>query len=56
VLEISGSSQIVELELGENYAPNVFVWCLLGNGDQGKPDFRQGYFSWTSIRPVGAAG
>ncbi|MEW6650676.1 MAG: alpha-2-macroglobulin family protein, partial [Chloroflexota bacterium] len=44
VLTISGSSQVLDIPLTESDAPNVFVAVtLLGNDENGKPDFRQGY-------------
>ncbi|MCB2209451.1 Ig-like domain-containing protein [bacterium] len=43
VLEISGSGAFVEIPLGEDAAPNVYVSVLLlGQSDDGAPDYRQG--------------
>jgi hypothetical protein len=43
VLEISGSGAFVEIPLGEDAAPNVYVSVLLlGQADSGAPDYRQG--------------
>lgn len=44
VLEVSGASTTVELPLDQGDAPNVFVSVLLlGENEDGNPDFRQGY-------------
>ncbi|MDY6874045.1 MAG: alpha-2-macroglobulin family protein, partial [Chloroflexota bacterium] len=43
VLEVSGSGDVVEIPLGEDAAPNVYVSVLLmGQSDDGAPDYRQG--------------
>lgn len=43
VFEIEGASHILELELEEGDAPNVYVSVLLLGTQESKPDFRQGY-------------
>ena len=44
VLEISGASTTVELPLEQDDAPNVYISVLLlGENEDGNPDFRQGY-------------
>jgi len=43
VIEIQGVSQILELELEEGDAPNIYVSILLIGEEDGRLDFRQGY-------------
>lgn len=44
LITINGSSFDLELVLGDEDAPNIFVSViLLGKTDEGKPDFRAGY-------------
>ncbi len=44
VVTLSGSSQVLDIPLGEMDAPNVYVAVtLLGKDDHGQIDFRQGY-------------
>jgi hypothetical protein len=52
VLNLAGSGTTVELPLSGEDAPNVYVSVtLIGRGEAGQPDFRQGYLNLT-VEPV----
>jgi len=52
VIEISGSSTTIELEIEDGDAPNIYVsTLLLGRGASGRPDFRLGYVD-VSVEPA----
>lgn len=47
VLEISGASRTLELEIEEGDAPNIYVSVLLLGSEEGRLDFRLGYLELT---------
>jgi uncharacterized protein YfaS (alpha-2-macroglobulin family) len=52
VLDLAGSGTTIELPLSDEDAPNVYVSVtLIGRGEAGQPDFRQGYLNLT-VQPV----